>query len=962
MTLSFRLLIFLLITAPLAFGTVESWSLTLLEGVALGATLCLLLHRAFHKNSTCYLPPGMVFLLLLLAYFLLQLVPLPVTVVKYLSPAAYELASSTVGKLHEISMLPLSVNRQATLAEFFRFASYAGVYFLTVQLLTRRRVLKTTVKMVVIFGSLIALEAILQKATAGRLIYWFRSVPLNAIQPMGPYVYHNHFAGLMEMLCPLAVGLFFAVRPRLAAEQALRKKVVDFLSNPALNTHMLAGTGAVIIAVAIFLSLSRGGMLSLGGALLVLAFLLNKFTGSGQNKLSLLLIPALITIVVGWFGWSMIFERFYEAYVPEGGGIQDARLEVWQDTLAIIKDYWLTGSGLGTFLDTYPLYRTVAGISIFDHAHNDYLELLSTTGVIGFTLVGLFLAKVIRHSWVRLRQRSDTYSICMTCASLAGIIALMLHSLTDFNFYLAAANGLYFFFLCGLLVSTAHTSLKAGGRRSLLPVARRPVLYNAGIAFTGLVLVVSLLFNAGGIKANRIFAAIKTIDLATAGTAKLDELAAQAEKMIHSAPWEAKYHFTAGNIAYYAKNRQQAYLNYLRAVMLNPAKSDYVQRLGIVADLTGKESGQELILRGTSLAPRDFISYKQTALWLFYKKRHSEAADAMHLAMVEDAGKVRECIEIMKRYGMTPLEMQRAIPAEVGPQLTFAAYLREKGLPANAELAYGVAEKLVFSDPEVSPWHFTSLYWYFLSQKNYQKALAIILRGVESFPEEASLQVQLGDLHRKMENFEAAKEVYRQAISLAANSVDARLHLGAIIDMEQGYEAAVGYYDDATELLFYSKNAQPAQFIALVDFYLKYDKLSRVSAIAQRGTEMFPDSLYLQVRLGGVYRKMDKRIRAEEAYLKAWKLIDQGGVEVRDWMLREVAEHFSKKGGDDKTQKLLTKGLALYPDDIPLLTMQGNLFIRSGDDQAALEIFQQVLKIAPANKTAVRMINKLSAN
>jgi hypothetical protein len=95
---SYRLLIFLLIFSPLAFGTVEEWSLAVLEITAVLAFCILLSNQIRNKKALFHDIPGFTPLMLFLAYIAFQLIPLPPALVKIISPDTYTLYSETIGK------------------------------------------------------------------------------------------------------------------------------------------------------------------------------------------------------------------------------------------------------------------------------------------------------------------------------------------------------------------------------------------------------------------------------------------------------------------------------------------------------------------------------------------------------------------------------------------------------------------------------------------------------------------------------------------------------------------------------------------------------------------------------------------------------------------------------------------------------------------------------------------------
>ena len=93
---SYGIFIFVLIFSPLAFGAVEQWSLTVMEGLSVLA--CLLFLLGNRGKATFHEIPGIVPLTLFLAYMLIQIVPLPAGTIKALSPETYTLLKETAAE------------------------------------------------------------------------------------------------------------------------------------------------------------------------------------------------------------------------------------------------------------------------------------------------------------------------------------------------------------------------------------------------------------------------------------------------------------------------------------------------------------------------------------------------------------------------------------------------------------------------------------------------------------------------------------------------------------------------------------------------------------------------------------------------------------------------------------------------------------------------------------------------
>ncbi len=116
----------------------------------------------------------------------------------------------------------------------------------------------------------------------------------------------------------------------------------------------------------------------------------------------------------------------------------DVRLRIWRETLPMAADYRIFGSGLGTYESVFQKYRASAPEYLVDFAHNDYLQLLAELGIIGFAIAGatglVILVLVVRA----VGSGPTTANRLMAVACAASLLALMLDSSVDFDFYIPA--------------------------------------------------------------------------------------------------------------------------------------------------------------------------------------------------------------------------------------------------------------------------------------------------------------------------------------------------------------------------------------------------------------------------------------------------------------------------------------------------------------------------------------------
>jgi O-antigen ligase/tetratricopeptide (TPR) repeat protein len=770
----FVLFLVVIIFPPLAFGAVEEWSLAVMESLAL---LCLAAFLYLQKKGgepQYYKTPGMLPLGCLLGYTLLQLTPLPAELVRLASPEAFNIYTNASGSAAAPAWIPLSVHPRATLAEFMRLASYAAVYILTVQLLADRRRLKQTVVVVTIFAAVLALFSILQQFTPNGRIYWMREVSTKLFY--GPFANRNHYAGLMNMLFPVALALFLALRPRISYT-SFREKMSDFLERLDIGNHILAGLAAVIIATSIILALSRGGIITFFLSLLFMGLLLLKGRGRKKRAYAVLLIGLLITVVIGWFGWERVISRFDDlkdsaSIVRVHSVDRPDRMEMWKDGLAAAGDFILTGSGMGGFISVYPKYRGKWTDYTIDHAHDDYIELLVNGGVISLLLAVWLLFSVLYSSYKSLRLRKDGYSIHLFIGCLTGLFSVLVFSLFDFNLQIGS-NGLYFFFLLGLAVSAANTRLHRGTEPTYLVKAGPP---KALRVVAPALLLFCCLFHAGVIAgavsfrpaANHKPAQVKDLDLAA-------EIKASALRASMFDPLEAKYYYTAGMMERRLTGNNGGGGELFRtAAGLDPLNGEYLQAYGRALHYMGREEDADRLIRAGALHDvANPARHKFYAVHLFMTGRKAEAAETIKKALSAAPDRAEDFLMLMMLRGMSDETIHETLPARPAPHISFAEYLAKKGKPEAADNAYREALLLASKEQKSLREYFVKASDHYLKRGRTDAALAAIKMGLEKLPDDGELHFRAAAIYEQTGMYSAAIEEYRKTASLDTSRSDA---------------------------------------------------------------------------------------------------------------------------------------------------------------------------------------------
>ncbi|HXM95653.1 MAG TPA: O-antigen ligase family protein [Candidatus Dormibacteraeota bacterium] len=284
---------------------------------------------------------------------------------------------------------------------------------------------------IMIFGFLVSVFGILQHLTFNGKLYWFRELRLGGI-PFGPYVNRNHFAGFAELVIPVAL-------------------VPLVLGKVRQDRWFIVGLFAVLPIVALFLSASRGGIVSLGMELAVIALWLVFRRTSGTQMIAGGAVLMVALLLVSWLGVSKILQRFsgMQSLEATSGKRASMRLDTWR----IFLDHPLVGTGLGTLQVVFPRYETLYDGKIVNHTHNDYLEALAETGIIGGLCCAWFLWVLLGDSLRRLRSMKQSFVATLHFSGLVACIGFLVHSLVDFNLHIPA-NALLFFLMAHLAAGT----------------------------------------------------------------------------------------------------------------------------------------------------------------------------------------------------------------------------------------------------------------------------------------------------------------------------------------------------------------------------------------------------------------------------------------------------------------------------------------------------------------------------
>lgn len=448
-------LIFIIATIPLLFGAVQPpvWS------IYAGMMFCVFifdmwrdaLDFGFIRNPWFMSSVGLFFI-----FTLLQAIPLPGSLLKILDPVSYQVLAQSSALLGEnFSWHAIAGVPTASMAWWIFLFGVLLFFGLLRSYLADTRNLMTVVGVMMSIALFEGLYGLLQALIPSLGVLWVDSANAYVGDARGTFINRNHFAGFIEMVWPVGLGVVLSLsrrRRESPGARSFRNKLKIYLSSDHIGFLLSFTVALLFILLALLFSKSRAGIT--GAFIGFAAFVL--LAHAGGRRFS---APAWICMGLGFcfllfYGNVIGFEELIGRFLATDDNI-GSRADIWRDTLSMIKDHPL-GVGLQNFATVFPIYNSLGPPGIkYTHAHNDYLQLLAEAGWPGFVaLTGGFFV-FLGKSVLRIRKlgpKTNPTRFYITIGACSGLISMAFHSFFDFNLQIPA-NLLYFVVLIAIVES-----------------------------------------------------------------------------------------------------------------------------------------------------------------------------------------------------------------------------------------------------------------------------------------------------------------------------------------------------------------------------------------------------------------------------------------------------------------------------------------------------------------------------
>jgi len=388
----------LLIFTPLARGSVQGWAITTIHLITLIALTAFLIEKSLNQNWQWIKTPFDKPIICLLLLCLL----------------------STISSLH----------RHTSFWSMILLLNYLTIFYLVVHTTRTRSQLRQLTYVIIGVAFFISVFGLFKLAGANPFPWWdYPELRSNLIASV--YGNRNHLAGYMEMALPLFLGFFFI------GQRADKLFLKIFL--------------VIFMAMSLIFSLSRGGWL---GALTGLAFMSGALLADQyfqKKRLLLFLIGGFFLVTFLILSSTPVVERiltFEQKYdIPNFKG----RVTIWGGIVKMIQNHPLLGTGPGTFAIAFTRFQPPGQSARYFYGHNDYLHSTAEAGLLLVPVIIWMIIALYRKGFHKLKNPSRLIR-GVTLGAMAGITAILIHSIPDFNLHIPA-NAILFTTLAALVAA-----------------------------------------------------------------------------------------------------------------------------------------------------------------------------------------------------------------------------------------------------------------------------------------------------------------------------------------------------------------------------------------------------------------------------------------------------------------------------------------------------------------------------
>jgi O-antigen ligase len=809
------LLFFLLLFGPLAHGLVETWSITTALLTVLSLVSIAVLTRIHKGELRFYRTPADIPIFLFLIAILIS---------------------------YCISVYPY-----ASRIIIYKGLAGLALFFYIVNTQRSHQKINLLLWVIVILGTMYAVMGLtlIDGDILGFKIYSQKRYNISLF-----YVNYNHFAGYLELVFCLSVGL--------AAASKGGKRILLF------------GMTVLIAAAALF-TLSRGGIIGLTGGLAF--FIIASAFMQRQKKDNPLLFSAVVIglIIITWFGLDPVLERL--STLDDLSVAGEVRMQVWRDTLRMIYDRPFFGWGPDTFSVAFPAYQTQGFDQKFvNYAHNDYLELAADTGILGLTAFLVSLLSLYFFCLKNLKKVTyNRYWQNIGIGALAACFSILIHSVTDCNLQVPA-NLFFFATAAGIAAVAASKSRQKKGAciniKLKSPIRKNIAFMNCGLVFCASATIILLPFFG-----ERAFKTAKT----SLRQKKYDDAILKIDRALLLNPDNAAFLSLKANILLTKKIQTDTLPDiknctgcdkiekwHRKACAASPTNSSYlIKKAAFFERYKMTPAARKAYAKAIRLSPMYAPTYYHMAVLSLRQRQFDDALKYFNIFLKLSGEKeLNKVINDIWSAGGDYETQKRAVPETASFRQAFARYLATDGENESA------AQEAVFAfslEPTVrNALMHLNLLW---DSKDFESSLTASEEYLKQFPGELQIKERYAATLEKLNRYQEAVFVYRQLINkhfeTRKNYEKYFIRIARLYAKQKLYSEAVAVLE-----LGIKKYPRTGRLYYSMGIYLRAMKKNEEALTAlKKSVTLNPDNISFRYQLGEEYRRHELELEA----LREWK-------------------------------------------------------------------------------------------
>jgi tetratricopeptide (TPR) repeat protein/O-antigen ligase len=922
-------IISLIIFPPLAFGAIQFRHITYIHAIIFGIGIVWVL-KAFVKSSITYIPA-----------------PIDLPILLFLVFGIVNLLTSTYAHNTE--------------RELYLALNYGLLYFLIVQhLKTVRRIIGLAF-IIILVGSGESLFGLFQYLQGAKTVLGFPTPNIGTVN--ATYFSHNHFAGFLILIIPIALSL-------LIGAANLEKKLFLFL---------LTG----LMGVAFVLTLSRGGFFSffIASGFFFICFLVKRLSSSYERLslrilskylLLLLLLLLLLVTAIQWIGISPIAHRsLSRTFFPTEETLkQEIRFPLWRNAFALVKEFPAFGSGLGTFEYVFLRYRPAElpqDRQAF-HAHNDYLELLIEMGFPGLLIVLWAILRFFSYALKGYFQHRDPVLTSLVLGGLTSCTAMLIHSFFDFNLQIPA-NALLFFIVLALTTATVQLMNrgKSEGQNSRKQGARRRVfsygasrIYHFKPSWVFIIGVIGVL----GLLAFNFRENIATAYYSRAKVSQYQDQPFEAITLYKKAMaidgGNALFHESLGELFRHLgkttphgeKWYKLAIQEYQNTIALNAYDPVYYYYLGWTYDaLYMEKEAVQAFETAITYNPRISFYYENLGKYFLSIDQIEAAMRRFKKAVQINPRRMSEILSVCNEYNLSYHDYQKLVPDDAESHKIFASLLAQQRNWEASKIEYRKAIELSGKQTEYynamlqacrqqNDYECMRTLWQELWQQKSDN-LNLPIQIAESFAQQQlwdqaieqyqailtdnqdniKIHQRLAELYQQQGRHDEAIEEYTQILDLQPDAINTYHHIAGIYRQNNQWKAAIEIYNQALE-----------NGLVRADVYSSLGELYFRIGDKQNAFEMYKQAVQAGETRITIYQELERMYQAQQNKIDAELLWDTYTITNKHSpeALFQLVMHYHNNGEWLKAVTLSKEVIAIAPTDANYRRFLANLYEQKG--------------------------------